>query len=96
MMGRMPASRVRRALMDSGLGILILAMTSSCGSDTPSCRAACDHLYACLPETTAPKDECVRKCETDAGKGTAENRSCIVEKSCDDLRHGKCPDLIVR
>lgn len=83
--------------MGAALIGVLLAVAAGCGGDdAPSCRQACDHLYQCLPETTTPKDECVRKCETDAGKGTEQNRSCIVEKSCNDLREGRCPDLIVR
>ncbi len=77
------------------LGALLVP---ACGGDeaTPSCQMACRNLYVCLPDTTTPEAECVRKCETDAGKGSPSNRSCIAKAICDDLKHGKCPDLIVR
>jgi hypothetical protein len=78
------------------LAFVLACALASCGGGDATCAQACDNLYMCLPDTTTPKAECVRKCETDAGKGTPANRTCVAEKSCDDLRHGKCPDLIVR
>ena len=77
------------------LSLFIAAPLFACSS-TATCQEACDHLYECLPDTTTPKSECVNKCETDSGKGTPENRDCIADASCENLKSGKCPDLIVR
>jgi hypothetical protein len=77
------------------LALLISASLLACSS-TATCQEACDRLYECLPDTSTPKSECVNKCETDSGKGDPENRSCIADSSCENLKSGKCPDLIVR
>jgi hypothetical protein len=77
------------------LCLLLAAPLFGC-SDTATCQEACDRLYECLPDTTTPKTECVNKCETDPGKGKPENRDCIAQASCEDLKSGRCPDLIVR
>lgn len=77
------------------LCLLIAAPLLGCSS-TATCQEACDRLYECLPDTTTPSSECVNKCETDSGKGSPANRDCIAEASCEDLKSGNCPDLIVR
>lgn len=82
---------LRRATILLFAGLACLA-----GCSSPTCQEACDNLYACLPDTSTPKSECVNRCESDPGKGDADNVECIAEATCEELTSGACPDLIVR